>query len=146
MRALIFEKIQIGKPIDTMTHIRKDNKKTLFQHKVRDTRRRLLADVVFGMPGRDCLGSGVCMVALRDQVRVRWKCPHSPVWLSRSDRGGLRMEFEKSDIPEAFVRRYFQGNLFRVDENYSLPLLLAEAVSTDFSKIYSGVYPVNEDQ
>ena len=108
----------------------------LSEHKVR-------AEVVLGSPSANCGGVGICRVmAYGEGVGVT--CPKTEAWLSLTEEGRLRFEFQKSSMEGRFMRRHFRWMLFQVFETYVVPFRLLGGLKIEQRTIQPGIYQVWE--
>ncbi len=110
--------------------------RTLSEQKVR-------AEVVLGSPSANCGGVGICRVmAYGEGVGIT--CPKVNAWISITDEGKLRFEFQKASMEGRFMRRHFRWLLFQVLETYTVPYKLLGALKLEQRTIQPGIYQVWE--
>ena len=104
---------------------------------------KVRADVVLGSPSANCGGVGICRVmALGEGAGIA--CPKVAAWISITDEGKLRMEFQKSSMEGRFMRRHFRWMLFQVFEAYLIPHHILGGVKLNQRTIRPGIYQVWE--
>lgn len=102
----------------------------------------ICVDIVFGSPGKDCQGAGICQMIPAEHVRVHWKCPNARAWMYFTVNGELCLMFERQSLAPEYAERYFKNAFFLVEEAYSIPkALLAPFNRADF-RVESGLYSV----
>jgi hypothetical protein len=99
-------------------------------------------DVIFGSPGLNCSGVGICRVIPTSATRVHWKCPHASALLGRTPAGSLYLSFDRRALPQEYVETYFSDDIFEVIEPYSFPSSLVSDLGFSFYRIQSGRYDV----
>lgn len=105
----------------------------------------LKSEIVFGSPGMGCQGAGICMIVPVAESPPQWKCPHASAWISVLADGKIRLSFEKSGMPDLFMKRYFRWLLFQVFEPYTIPRSIQKRLRTGWPlTIHPGIYPVQE--
>lgn len=99
-------------------------------------------DVVFGVPGKNCLGAGICRIMPLDHVRVNWKCPSAIAWLNISDDGKPVLSFDRKFLSPLVFERFFQEAYFEVEGPYATPQGLVSALNIDSFTLKTGYYPI----
>lgn len=99
-------------------------------------------EVIFGTPGKNCLGNGICRLLLLESVRVRWKCPSARAWLSSTADGAILLSFDRDALPAGCFERYFRGHVFQVEEAYPLPKPLLSRLNIGGFTLASGLYSI----
>lgn len=100
---------------------------------------------MFGNPCMGCQGVGICKVMSYGQhISEKCKCPHVTAWLSLTEEGRIRMNFLKSSMDKAFIRKHFGWLLFQIYEAYKLPENLAQKLGLSEATIRPGIYTVWE--
>ena len=108
--------------------------RTLNEQKVR-------TEVVLGSPSANCGGVGICRVmAYGEGVGVT--CPKVTAWLSLTEEGKLRFEFQKASMEGRFMRRHFRWMLFQVFETCVIPYRLLGNLKIEQRTIHPGIYQV----
>jgi hypothetical protein len=102
----------------------------------------LLVEVIFGVPGKDCNGVGICRITSIDHVRVNWKCPRAIAWLNITNEGGLVLAFERSLLLPAVQERFFRAPFFQVEGPYSMPPTLLSELNLKSLTLKIGQYPI----
>lgn len=102
----------------------------------------LLVEVIFGVPGKDCKGVGICRIMSIDHVRVNWKCPRAIAWLDITDEGRLVLAFERSLLLPAVHERFFREPFFQVEGPYSMPPGLLSVLNLKSFTLKIGQYPI----
>ncbi len=104
---------------------------------------KVRTEVVLGSPSANCGGVGICRVmAYGEGVGVA--CPKTEAWLSLTEEGRLRFEFQKSSMEGRFMRRHFRWMLFQVFEAYVVPFRLLGGMKIEQRTIQPGIYQVWE--
>ncbi|MDW8230579.1 MAG: hypothetical protein RMJ33_12150 [Saprospiraceae bacterium] len=104
---------------------------------------RIRTDVILGSPSANCSGVGICRVmAYRDGGHPHVPCPYLRAWLSVTNVGRLRFEFEKTSLSAAIVEEHFPWMLFQVLEPYIVPYRLLPGLKIAERTIRPGVYQV----
>lgn len=103
---------------------------------------QLEVEVVFGAPGKACIGAGICNIVPVEPVRVHWKCPHASAWLCCSPDGALSLKFAQSALSQDVIYRYFRGLEFWIEEAYPLPKCLLSRLNLGPVTIAEGRYAV----
>lgn len=103
---------------------------------------QLHVEVVFGAPGKDCYGAGICSIIPVEPVRVHWKCTHVRGWLCCCPDGALSLKFDQVALSQEVIYRYFRGLEFWVEEAYSLPKRLLSRLNLGPETIQAGRYTV----
>ncbi|MCS6929761.1 MAG: hypothetical protein NZM43_09715 [Saprospiraceae bacterium] len=106
--------------------------------------RRVRTDVILGSPSADCSGVGICRVMAHGEgERLKVACPYISAWLSVTQEGKLRFEFDKLALDGTILERHFSEMLFRVFEPYVIPYyLLSDKKKVAERTIWPGIYPV----
>lgn len=105
----------------------------------------LKSEIVFGSLSTGCKGSGVCKVLPTGLSDIVWKCPRAMGYISIVEPGRLRIEFIKSSMTQAEIRRYFRWGLFQVFEPYAMPRFVRRHLKVNDSLIIlPGIYTVTE--
>lgn len=78
-------------------------------------------EVIFGAPGRACLGAGICKILSIDHVRVRWKCPSAFGYLGKTCEDQLFLIFERKRLTQDVYDRFFKDEFFILEEEYCVP-------------------------
>lgn len=99
--------------------------------------------LVFGAPGKDCQGHGICKVMSRSEHSLfPCSCPGVNVRIGHIGSELLLLDFQKRDVPEAIRREYF----VRPDILLEDPFLIPEALRLSFelrdNRIPAGRYEV----
>lgn len=102
----------------------------------------IYAEIIFGAPGKHCNGVGICRIIPSEHVRVHWKCPSARAWFSLNPNGTIRLAFDQNTLTEAIVRTYFDGQIFEVEEAYSIPSTLIPGLNKAAIVVEPGRYPV----
>jgi hypothetical protein len=97
-------------------------------------------EVVFGVPGKNCAGVGICRILPLEHVRVHWKCPSARALMGVSLHGLITLTFNRKDLLPQYPERYFEGQKFRVEEPYSIPNTILSALNLGQFTIESGQY------
>lgn len=105
---------------------------------------RVRAEVVFGTPSKNCLGTGICKV-LPYEAPKNCQCPSSRVVFRKADERTIMMRIRRSDICPTAHRVQFQHEQFTLDESVALPEFVREALALDAQFILSGCYPILQD-
>jgi len=103
---------------------------------------KIRVEVIFGSPGKNCLGAGICRILSVEHVRVRWKCPSALAWLILSSEGSIRLAFDRSQLLPENYDQYFRDHMFYVEEPYSIPEPLISMLNLDEFTVESGLYSV----
>ena len=104
---------------------------------------KVRAEVVLGSPSANCGGVGICRVmAFGEGAGIT--CPKVAAWISLTEEGKLRFEFQKSSMDGRFMRRHFRWMLFQVFEAYVVPYRLLGASKFASRTIQPGIYQVWE--
>lgn len=101
------------------------------------------AEVVLGSPSSNCSGVGICRVMAKGEGRDI-TCPTTIAWISATEEGKLRFEFQKSSMEGRYMRRHFRWALFQVLEPYVVPYRLLGSTKLEQRTIRPGIYPVWE--
>ena len=104
---------------------------------------KVRTDVVLGSPSANCGGVGICRVMARGEG-ADVTCPKTDAWLSLTEEGRLRFEFQKSSMEGRFLRRHFRWMLFQVLEPYVVPYRLLGGLKIEQRTIQPGIYQVWE--
>ncbi len=110
--------------------------RTYSGHKIR-------TDVVLGSPSSNCSGVGICRVMAQGENQDL-KCPRVAAWMSITEEGRLRMEFEKDSMESRYMKRHFRWLLFQVFEPYLVPYTLLRSTKLEQRTIHPGIYQVWE--
>ncbi len=97
-------------------------------------------EVVFGVPGKNCAGVGICQIIPSEHVRVHWKCPSARGKLGISIHGLVTLSFNRHELLPGYPERYFEGQIFRVEEPYPIPNAILSALNLEPLTIESGQY------
>lgn len=104
---------------------------------------RVRTDVILGSPSANCSGVGICRVmAHREGGHPDLSCPCVKAWLSRTDTGKLRLEFDKAVLNKVILEEHFAWRLFQVLEPYVVPYRLLPGLKIAERTIQPGVYQV----
>lgn len=104
---------------------------------------RIRTDVILGSPSANCHGVGICRVlAHREEEPSSYSCPRVNSWLSVTETGRLRFEFEKNSLDKDTLERHFKWKVFQVTEAYVIPYSLLRHLRIAERTIKPGVYPV----
>lgn len=98
-------------------------------------------EVIFGVPGKNCDGVGICRILPLEGVRVRWKCPSARASLN-STSGSISLVFARNMLSQDICERFFNGEMFQVEETYTAPQTLLSLLNLDFFAVQPGRYPV----
>jgi hypothetical protein len=97
-------------------------------------------EVVFGVPGKNCAGVGICRILPLEHVRVHWKCPSARALMGVSIHGLVTLTFNRKDLLPEYVERYFKGQIFSVEEPYPIRGTILSALNLGQFTIESGQY------
>jgi len=103
---------------------------------------RIRVEVIFGAPGKNCLGAGICQLLIVEPVRVRWKCPSTRAWLCANLDGSIGLCFDRRTLLRDDCERYFAGQLFHIEETYPLPKAILSMLNRGDFTMDSGQYSV----
>jgi hypothetical protein len=98
-------------------------------------------EVIFGVPGKNCDGVGICKIIPLEPVRVHWKCPSARAWLN-STNGTLSLVFDRSMLSVDICEKFFDDEIFQVEEAYTVPQTLLPLLNMEFFTVQPGHYPV----
>lgn len=104
---------------------------------------KVRAEVVLGSPSANCGGVGICRVMAYGEGSGI-SCPKVAAWISATEEGRLRFEFEKSSMEGRYLRRHFRWLLFQVFEDYLVPFAVLKALKFEQRTIHPGIYQVWE--
>ncbi len=104
---------------------------------------KIRTDVVLGSPSANCSGVGICRVMAQGE-NADVKCPRVATWVSVTEEGKMRFEFEKDSMEGRFMRRHFRWLLFQVFEPYLVPYHLLKSSKIEQRTIQPGIYQVWE--
>lgn len=99
-------------------------------------------EVVFGVPGKNCNGVGICRISSIDHARVNWKCPHAYAWMGAALDGSLTLSFERSRLPQAVCERYFGEQNFQIEEAYPIPAAILSRLNLPSFVVKPGPHPI----
>ncbi len=107
--------------------------------------KRVKADVVFGMPTKNCINFGICEVTRTETKNENrkgcCKVKGTAIIVKQSDTQ-LRFFFEKKRMNKEIREKHFEQETFRVDENYELNEEILRELLLDEFTIYKGIYNV----
>ncbi|MBK9337939.1 MAG: hypothetical protein IPM98_15900 [Lewinellaceae bacterium] len=104
---------------------------------------KIRTDVVLGSPSANCGGVGICRVMASGE-NLDVKCPRVATWVSVTEEGKMRFEFEKASMEGRYMRRHFRWLLFQVFEPYLVPHSLLRSQKIEQRTIRPGIYQVWE--
>lgn len=104
---------------------------------------RLKAEVVFGKPSKNCLGTGICKV-LPYQATNECGCASTSVELRKANEHTLLMRFRREELCSKRRRQFAEGS-FLVEESVALPEFVKKELKFDAAFILSGCYAVWEN-
>lgn len=100
------------------------------------------SQVIFGTPSRNCSGSGICKVyTIHGAKRLNISCEMVKVSL-RLLNGYLQLSFPKSDCSKHLIWQHFDGEYFKVEENFVLPTWLSRKFKRPAVFVPVGEYPI----
>jgi len=103
---------------------------------------KIRLEVVFGAPGKNCFGAGICRILSVEHVRVRWKCPSAPAWLILNSAGSINIAFDRSTLLPEFCELYFKDQVFQVEASYPIQKNLLFPLNMGDFTIEAGRYSV----
>lgn len=104
---------------------------------------KIRTDVVLGSPSSNCSGVGICRVMAYGE-NPDMKCPRVAAWVSVTEEGKMRFEFEKASMEGRYMRRHFRWLLFQVFEPCLIPFSLLRSTTIEQRTIRPGIYQVWE--
>lgn len=108
----------------------------------------LTVEVVFGTPGKNCEGLGMCHVkALTSndlQAFTPRKCQRALAYFGLTHAGYWQMIVPKATLCTCVRERYFGSTAFIVEKKYRLPGELTEYFATTHSIITKGKYEIKK--
>ena len=99
-------------------------------------------EVIFGAPGKQCQGAGICRVLPVEHVRVHWKCPSARAWLGSMEDGSVSLTFDRSLLSPYLLERYFGEQIFKVEEDYAIPNTLLTMLNIGSFTVKAGQYSI----
>ena len=109
--------------------------------------REITAEIVFGTPGKNCEGVGICrMLSVAILGNRPVVCPHATGYLTLDPAANtLFLRMPKIHLDRQMVARHFCKRLFKVTESYRVPARFTRALGTQqIYTIREGVYGVME--
>lgn len=98
--------------------------------------------VVFGIPSRDCSGSGICKVyTIHAAKRLNIACEMVRVRFAMFDEH-LQLSFPEAVCTERLIQQHFSNAYFAMDENFVLPSWLSRKFQRPAVFVPCGEYPV----
>lgn len=123
----------------------------LFQQYWRECQAGTPAEVILGSPKVEhCKNFGICRVSL-EQGRVQGFCNNKTTAYLRIDppTNRLLVHFLSCSFNDECAERFFQEGVFRMDEDYHLPLNISRALTNSETvasyRIEKGNYPLLVD-
>jgi hypothetical protein len=101
-------------------------------------------DVIFGAPGKDCLGAGICRIFYVEHVRVQWRCPSAGAFLELISGGSVQLTFDRKRLSAPMFEKYFSGQMFRVEEAYPFTKALLSRLNLVSFTVKAGQYPIQK--
>lgn len=102
---------------------------------------KVRGEVVLGSPSANCGGVGICRVMAAGQD-ANIRCPKVQAFISLTEEGKLRFEFQKSSMEGRYMRRHFRWLLFQVFETYVVPHPVTKGLKIAQRTIKPGIYQV----
>lgn len=99
------------------------------------------ANIMLGMPQRNCQYHGICRIDVEDDVES--VCPHRVRARLGFDGDQLQVHFEKETMPAATAEKHFACGYFIVLTDFTLPEFLQKYFPAPLI-IRRGIYPVRE--
>ena len=109
---------------------------------------RIHAEVVFGSPGKNCDGYGVCVLVSQIYAQ-QYKCPSCPCLITYEKKEDLMvLELRKDQVPTLMAGNFLdKRSSFLVEENYQLPRMLVKEMGLKGSySILKGNYTIIESK
>lgn len=107
-------------------------------------------DVIFGSPGADCRGTGICKItgtnALSPVYRKQTCRATSAIAVRREEGRGISLIFFRSQLCIHLYRRHFWKGILKLDEPCALPPELRDSLQLDFQYVMPGRYSVCESE
>lgn len=101
---------------------------------------RVCVEVIFGTPGKNCQGAGICRLLPVEPVRVRWKCPSTRAWLCTNLDGSISLCFDRRTLLRDDCEHYFVDGVFHIEEAYPLPKAIISLLNRGDFTMDSGQY------
>jgi hypothetical protein len=100
----------------------------------------LVAEVVFGRPGRKCRGHGICRIMEINSSRCR--CNSAFVEIEKRSENQLNFQFFIGEIEPSLLSRLLENEKFQVDESFLLPDFIHSRLNLIRRAIPIGAYPI----
>ena len=100
----------------------------------------LVAEVVLGMPGRNCRGHGICRVIEINSSGC--KCNSVFVEIEKRSENQLNFQFFIGEIEPSSLSRLLENEKFQVDESFLLPDFIRSRLNLIRRAISIGTYPI----
>jgi hypothetical protein len=108
----------------------------------------LTVEVVFGTPGKNCEGLGMCHVKVLTsndlQAFVPRKCQRALAYLGLAREGYWQMIVPKATLCTCVRERYFGDAMFTMDKRFRLPGTLTSYFDTTHRIIAKGKYEIEK--
>lgn len=106
-------------------------------------------DVVFGSPGNDCRGTGICKITARksrpDTTGTRRDCKSTQALLISGENGNsLSMVFVRELLCVHIWRNHLQHGILTLKEPCKIPLNISQTIGLKFNTLRPGQYRVEE--
>ena len=132
------------------TAIMQDRKKNQTKGTYSSKTRQVKADIIFGMPSKDCNNFGVCKISRSNNVpssALDTSCTEcmankACATLLLTDTNELEIHFAKTEISEDTQKKHFANNTFHVMESYNCNEDICKALQIDYLEIREGEYQV----
>ena len=104
--------------------------------------RKMLAEVVFGTPNKECQGYGICKVIAFSQHFNCKTCKHATATILHMNDHILLFIFEDLAISTEIYNRFFKEEAFKVYEKFVLPMWMNTYFGLENAYIKSGKYMI----
>lgn len=105
---------------------------------------KVRSEVVFGTPSKNCSGNGICMLTQhRMSGSLSGPCPKAQCWLQLNPaRQEAILEFDRNELSEQILEKYFATTHFYMEEAVNIPLSLSKHWKPGGRiSFFSGCYP-----
>ena len=89
----------------------------------------LKADVLFGSPGKDCRGVGICRVGYRGTFQEESNnCKAAVAEISFTKDERLQLKFKVNDLCQRIQKIHFRHGYFKVEKDFWMPDFVNKAL------------------